>query len=220
MKPIGAIPAVMLGFLVSSPGSWAQGSRLISLDFALVELKEAGSLSKLCKSNNNIKECFYAVGEWKPTQLERAKMQAHSCFDRCGLDVFGFYKDTETSREVPAVRTKDFDPSAPSRGFEAIFYPVALRVFRYEGCARCSLIYQYPSKVTAKVGAQSYDLPILARGGYYIPSALRRALVQNPSTPLTLDALTTEGSYVVNISQKTITEYVKMLTLLKYDEVL
>ena len=220
MKGLHLLPVGVLGLLAISLGSQAQENRQISLDFALVELKEAGSLSKLCELNKNIKECFYAVGEWKPAQLERAKMQAHSCFDRCGLDVFGFYKDPVNSREIPAVRTKDFDPSAPSRGFEAVFYPVALRLFRYEGCARCSLVYQYPTKVVARLGGQAYDLPILARGGYYIPSPLRRALVHNPAIPLTLDAVTTDGSFVMNISQKTITEYVKMLTLLKYNEVL
>ena len=136
------------------------------------------------------------------------------------LDVFGFYKDPDTSREIPAIRTKDFDGSAPSRGFEAVFYPVALRLFRYEGCAGCALIYQYPTKVTAQINGQSYGLPILARGGYYIPSGLRRAIINAPSSPLTLRATTSEGDYTVNISIKAVSEYAKMLRLLQYDKVL
>ena len=136
------------------------------------------------------------------------------------LDVFGFYKDPDTSREIPAIRTKDFDGSAPSRGFEAVFYPVALRLFRYEGCAGCALIYQYPTKVTAQINGQSYGLSILARGGYYIPSGLRRAIINTPSSPLTLRATTSEGDFMVNISTKAVSEYAKMLRLLQYDKVL
>jgi hypothetical protein len=136
------------------------------------------------------------------------------------LDVFGFYKDSDTSREIPAVRTKDFDAAAPSRGFEAVFYPVALRLFRYEGCAGCALIYQYPTKVTAKINGQSFAMPIIARGGYYVPSGLRRAIISSPSSALSFDVTTSEGDYTMNISSKAVKEYAKMLRLLKYDQVL
>ena len=198
----------------------AQGFRSTSLDQNIIALKEARSLAALCVRDPQIRECRYAIGEWKPEELERAKLEVPICFDQCMLDVFGFYKDPDTSREIPAIRTKDFDGSAPSRGFEAVFYPVALRLFRYEGCAGCALIYQYPTKVTAQINGQSYGLPILARGGYYIPSGLRRAIINTPSSLLTLRATTSEGDFMVNISTKVVSEYAKMLRLLQYDKVL
>jgi hypothetical protein len=198
----------------------AQGFRSTSLDQNIIALKEARSLAALCVRDPQIRECRYAIGEWKPEELERAKLEVPICFDQCMLDVFGFYKDPDTSREIPAIRTKDFDGSAPSRGFEAVFYPVALRLFRYEGCAGCALIYQYPTKVTAQINGQSYGLPILARGGYYIPSGLRRAIINTPSSLLTLRATTSEGDFMINISTKAVSEYAKMLRLLQYDKVL
>lgn len=200
--------------------AYAQGFQSISLDYRIVALREAGSLAALCSRQPQIKECRFAIGEWKPHELERVKLEAPACFDQCMLDVFGFYKDSETRREIPAVRTKDFDAAAPSRGFEATFYPVALRLFRYEGCAGCALIYQYPTKVTARIGVQSFSLPTLARGGYYVPSVLRRAIISSPGTPLSLQATTSDGEFTVNISSKTVGEYAKMLRLLKYDQVL
>ena len=197
-----------------------QSARSVSLDQRVVELKEARSLSALCQQEPQIKECRFAIGEWKPAELERVKLEAPACFDQCMLDVFGFYKDPDTSREIPAVRTKDFDGAAPSRGFEVTFYPVAMRLLRYEGCAGCALIYQYPTKVTALINGQSYNMPILARGGYYVPSGLRRAVLASPSSALVLDARTTEGQFKVNISAKALNAYAEMLRLLQYDKVL
>ena len=167
-----------------------------------------------------MKECQFAIGEWKAADLERVKLEAPACFDQCMLDVFGFYKDPDTSREIPAVRTKDFDGAAPSRGFEVTFYPIAMRLLRYEGCAGCALIYQYPTKVTAQINGQSYNMPILARGGYYVPSGLRRAILASPSSVLVLDARTTEGQFKFNISAKALNAYAEMLRLLQYDNVL
>lgn len=197
-----------------------QTSRSVSLDQKVVELKEARSLAALCSQEPQIKECQFAIGEWKSSELERAKMEAPSCFDQCMLDVFGFYKDPDTSREIPAVRTKDFDGAAPSRGFEVTFYPVAIRLLRYEGCAGCALIYQYPTKVTARINGQSFVLPNIARGGYYVPSGLRRAILASSLSPLTFDTRTTEGQYTVNISAKALSAYAEMLRLLNYDKVL
>jgi len=197
-----------------------QTTRSVSLDQKVVELKEARSLAALCAQEPQIKECQFAVGEWKPEELERAKMEAPTCFDQCMLDVFGFHKDPETSREIPAVRTKDFDGAAPSRGFEVTFYPVAIRLLRYEGCAGCALIYQYPTKVIARINGQSFALPIISRGGYYVPSGLRRAILASPSSQLTFDARTTEGQFTVNISSKALKAYAEMLRLLNYDKVL
>ena len=198
---------------------FVQAFKPTSLDQNIVLLKESGSLAALCAKDPEIKECKFAIGEWKPNELERAKLEVPMCFDQCMLDVFGFYKDPDTSREIPAVRTKDFDGSAPSRGFEAVFYPVALRLFRYEGCAGCALIYQYPTKVIAKLNSQSYSLPMLVRGGYYIPSSLRRAMIHSQNSPLTLQATTSEGDFTVNISAIASGEYTKMLRLLHYDKV-
>ncbi len=215
-----ALATSFLATVLSLTAAQAQSFRSTSLDYNIVALKGSRSLAAPCVKDPQIKECHFAIGAWKPEELERVKLEVPICFDQCMLDVFGFYKDPETSREIPAVRTKDFDSSAPSRGFEAVFYPVALRLFRYEGCAGCALIYQYPTKVTAQINGQSYGLPILARGGYYIPSGLRRAIINAPSSPLTLRATTSEGDFMVNISTKAVGEYAKMLRLLQYDQVL
>lgn len=212
--------AVSLFTCVGTFPVFGQSARSVSLDQRVFELKEARSLAALCQQEPQIKECQFAIGEWKSAQLERVKLEAPACFDQCMLDVFGFYKDPDTSREIPAVRTKDFDGAAPSRGFEVTFYPVAMRLLRYEGCAGCALIYQYPTKVTARINGQSYSMPILARGGYYVPSGLRRAILASPSSALVLDARTTEGQFKVNISAKALSAYAEMLRLLKYDQVL
>jgi hypothetical protein len=217
---VSSIIALSMLALVSSQPAISQSVRSTSLDYNVVALKEARSLSALCAQYPQIKECRFAIGEWKPEELERVKLEVPICFDQCMLDVFGFYKDSDTSREIPAVRTKDFDAAAPSRGFEAVFYPVALRLFRYEGCAGCALIYQYPTKVTAKINGQSFAMPIIARGGYYVPSGLRRAIISSPSSALSFDVTTSEGDYTMNISSKAVKEYAKMLRLLKYDQVL
>lgn len=211
---------LLLADIWALPGYGQQTLRSVSLDQRVVELQEARSLAALCRQDPLIKECQFAIGEWKPAELERIKLEAPSCFDQCMLDVFGFYKDPDTSREIPAVRTKDFDGGAPSRGFEVTFYPVAMRLLRYEGCAGCALIYQYPTKVTAQFNGHSYSMTILARGGYYVSSGLRRAIIASPSAALVLDARTTEGQFKVNISARALNAYAEMLRLLKYDQVL
>jgi len=191
-----------------------------SLDNYVGELKAARSLANLCQQIPSIKECKVVIGDWTPEALERAKMEAPICYDQCMLDVFGFYKDPETLREIPAVRTKDFDASAPSRGFEITFYPVALNLVSYEGCAGCSLIFQYPIKLIAKFGGNLYPLPMVSRGGFYIPSSLRQAILSGPALPLVFQATTSEGQFDVNISSKALAGYVKMLHTLRYHLVL
>ena len=193
---------------------------LVSLDQRLLELQAAGSLKSLCERTNDIKECVYGIGEWKPRELERVKMLTHACFDKCMLDVFGFYRDHRTGRDIPAVRTKDFDGAAPSRGFEVTIYPVAMRVFRYEGCAGCELTYQYPLRLKAVVGKNTpVELPMTSRGGYYVPGKFRRLVLDRPNDEVTLQAVTSEGEFNIKISSKTLASYRRMLTKLNYAKV-
>ena len=188
-----------------------------TLDNFLVELKRERSLTSLCKKDLKILECQKAIGGWKPEKFERVKLEVPACFDQCMLDAFGFYRDSQSGKDIPAVRTKDFDASAPSRGFEATLFPVAVKIFRYEGCAGCALTYQYPTKLVAEHGKNTFNLPLLARGGYYLPSTLRKAILKDPSKELQFRAKTIEGEFIMEISEKSISEYTKMLKLLEYD---
>ncbi len=188
-----------------------------TLDNFLLELKREKSLTSLCKKNLKILECKKAIGEWKPEKFERAKLEVPTCFDQCMLDAFGFYRNSQSGKEIPAVRTKDFDASAPSRGFEATLFPIAIKIFRYEGCAGCALTYQYPTKLVAEHGENTFELTILTRGGYYLPATLRRSILRDPSKELQFRAKTTEGEFIMEISAKAVSEYIKMLKLLKYD---
>ena len=188
-----------------------------TLDNFLVELKRERSLTSLCKKDLKILECQKAIGGWKPEKFERVKLEVPACFDKCMLDAFGFYRDSQSGKDIPAVRTKDFDASAPSRGFEATLFPVAVKIFRYEGCAGCALTYQYPTKLVAEHGKNTFNLPLLTRGGYYLPSTLRKSILNDPSKELQFRAKTTEGEFIMEISEKSISEYTKMLKLLEYD---
>jgi len=188
-----------------------------TLDNFLVELKKERSLTSLCKKDLKILECQKAIGSWKPEKFERVKLEVPVCFDQCMLDAFGFYRDSQSGKDIPAVRTKDFDASAPSRGFEATLFPVAIKIFRYEGCAGCALTYQYPTKLVAEHGKNTFNLSLLTRGGYYLPSTLRKSILKDPSKALQFRAKTTEGEFIMEISEKSISEYTKMLKLLKYD---
>ena len=163
-----------------------------TLDNYLPELKDAGSLSNFCKKYVDIFECKRGIGEWKPRELESVKMNSLICFNKCPLDVFGFYRNSATGRDMPAVRTKDFDGSAPSRGHEITFYPVAVKIFRYEGCSGCELTYTYPTGVKANFNGIIFSLPRLTRGGYYIPARLRNMLAKEPSGKLVLKSRTTK----------------------------
>ena len=196
------------------------GQSKASLDEHLAELKAAGSLAALCRQQPAIRECQIAIGEWKPAQLEQAKLQAPICYDRCDVDVFGFYRDPESRRDIPAVRTKDFDGAAPSRGFDVTLYPVAIQVVRYEGCAGCALIYQYPMSVAINASGKSFVLPRLTREGFYMPAAARRALLSAPDQSVTLSVTTAEGDSVVRLSSKAHSAYRKMLRILSYDNIL
>ena len=139
-----------------------------TLDNYLPELKDARSLSNFCKNYVDIFECKRGIGEWKPRALESVKMNSLICFDKCPLDVFGFYRNSATGRDMPAVRTKDFDGSAPSRGHEITFYPVAVKIFRYEGCSGCELTYTYPTGVKANFNGIIFSL-ILSSSANTLP---------------------------------------------------
>lgn len=217
MRKVFALLPIVLGVLI---GGQVLGQGKASLDDHLVELKAAGSLAALCRQKPTIRECQIAIGEWKPAQLEQVKLLAPVCYDQCDVDIFGFYRDPEARRDIPAVRTKDFDGAAPSRGFEVTLYPVAIQVVRYEGCAGCALIYQYPMSVAINAGGQSFALPRLTREGFYVPAAARRALLSAPNQSVTLSVTTAEGESVVRLSSKAHSAYRKMLRVLSYDSIL
>ena len=82
--------AVALSTVFVAVNVRAQGFQSASLDYRIVELKEARSLAALCAKDPQIKECRFAIGEWKPNELERVKLEVPACFDQCMLDVFGF----------------------------------------------------------------------------------------------------------------------------------
>ena len=219
---------LLIAFFLA-PGSVLATSNLAladanTLDNYLPELKDEGSLSNLCKKYVDISECKRGVGEWKSRELESVKMNSLICFDKCPLDVFGFYRNSVTGRDMPAVRTKDFDGSAPSRGHEITFYPVAVKIFRYEGCSGCELTYTYPTGVKANFNGTVFSLPRLTRGGYYIPARLRNMLAKEPSGKLILESRTTKvfkGSggkreEEVRISSKAVSEISRMLRTLSF----
>jgi len=153
-------------------------------------------------------------------------MDSLICFDRCPLDTFGFYRNHTSGQDMPAVRTKDFDGSAPSRGHEVTMYPIAFRVFRYEGCAGCELTYTYPQRLFASYGGQDYSLPRISRSGFYIPKDLRKRIASNPLLSLKLRSSTVKvfkgaragKEEVIRIPEKALKAYSQMLRTLKFDQ--
>lgn len=223
MKQLLLFPFLLASSSVLLTSSFAFADTNI-LDNYLPELKTEGSLLGFCEKYVDVLECRIGIGEWKPRQLESIKMNSLICFDKCPLDRFGFYRNSETGRDIPAVRTKDFDGSAPSRGHEVIFYPVAVKVYRYEGCSGCELTYTYPINLEANYNGRIFELPRLARGGYYIPLTLRNLIAENSTGKLVLKSRTTKvfkgsggkKSEDVRISSKTMSELAKMLNTLQF----
>ena len=114
------------------------------LDDAFHLIKQAGGLTQLCTSNPRIAECKFAIGKWKPQELERVKAMAPYCYEQCEYDQYGFVKSSSGGSEFPMVVTKDFDGSSASRGVEFFMFPVALTTYKYDGCVGCSLIKKIP----------------------------------------------------------------------------
>ena len=232
MKCMSWASAVMGLVLAGCFSASAQEDRKIniggqgkSLDDYILDLKSEGSLEKFCEKFPGVNECIYGIGSWKSEEIERVKMSSLVCFDQCPLDEFGFYRNHASGVDIPAVRTKDFDGSAPSRGHMVTMYPIALKVIRYEGCAGCELTYTYPLRLVARFAGRSYQLPRISRSGFYVPSALRRQIALNPSLPFSLSSSTTKvykgaksgQEEVISFSKKAMASYSEMLSLLKFN---
>jgi hypothetical protein len=77
------IAATTAAALLAGAAAQGQSFKATSLDQNIIRLKEARSLAALCGKEPEIKECRYAIGEWKPEELERAKLEVPICFDQC-----------------------------------------------------------------------------------------------------------------------------------------
>ena len=195
-----------------------------SLDNYIVKLKSLGSLSLLCEEIPSIRECVNGIGRWRPGELNKIKMNSLICFDQCPLDQFGFYRNHVTGVDVPAVRTKDFDGSAPSRGHLVTMYPIAMKVVRYEGCAGCELTYTYPLRLIATHAGKDYQLPRISRSGFYVPSRLREKIAQSPNSSFVLKTSTSKvymgakagKEETISFSKRAMNSYAEMLRLLKF----
>ena len=196
-----------------------------SLDDYVFRLKSEGSLERFCEKFPDVNECIFGIGSWKSEEIGRVKMESLVCFDQCPLDEFGFYRNNVSGLDIPAVRTKDFDGSAPSRGHMVTMYPIAFKVIRYEGCAGCELTYTYPLRLVANFAGRNYQLPRISRSGFYVPSALRREIALNPDLPFSLSSSTTKvykgaksgQKETIFFSKKAMKSYSEMLRLLKFD---
>ena len=191
-----------------------------SLDSYAAEIKIYGGLSKLCSQLPGIDICKYAVGDWKPNELERVKALSPYCIESCGYDAFGFVRTSSNEREYPVVKTKDFDPSAPNRGTEASLYPVAIEIVKYEGCSGCPLIKSFPLKAEITSPGTKIELPSLGRGTFYIPSEFRRRVLNGSIKVGAIISYTlSRSSEDMRLSTAAIDEYAKMLRSLSYDKI-
>lgn len=189
-----------------------------SLDERITEVKGHGGLAGFCISNPTVYECKTAVGEWKPHALERIKSQSIQCIDVCPLDTFGFVYTPQGSRVFPQVFTKDFDASAPSRGVEFRFFPVAVEILKYEGCSGCPLVKRSPVAVQARTKNAQVDLQLLGYGVFYLSTAFRRLALASSSseTGIQMSIDFGKSKEIRNISPDAIREYAKMLEVLNY----
>jgi len=195
-------------------------TRAQSLDSYAAEIKIYGGLSKLCSQLPGIDVCRYAVGEWKPNELERVKALSPYCIESCGYDIFGFVRTSSNEREYPVVKTKDFEPSAPTRGTEASLYPVAIEIVKYEGCSGCPLIKSFPLKAEIKSPGAKIEMQSLGRGTFYIPSEFRRrALNGSIKDGVVISYTLSRNSEEMQLSAAAIEEYAKMLRSLSYDKI-
>ena len=191
-----------------------------SLDRHYDEIKTYGGLTALCKAKAEIDECSIAIGEWKPALLEKVKAVSPFCIDTCKHDMFAFVQSSVGDREYPMVATKDFTPSAVSRGVEVNLFPVAVKLFHYRACNGCNHVQTFPAKLTAELSGSTLQMPMIGRGIFYIPSQFRRYVAANPSKAITLSLELPDGEKVsARLSVKALQEYSKMLRALDYDKV-
>ena len=190
------------------------------LDDTFHLIKQAGGLTRLCTSNPRITECEYAIGKWKPQELERVKAMAPYCYEQCEYDQYGFVKSSSGEAEFPMVVTKDFDGSSASRGVEFFMYPVALTTYKYDGCVGCSLTKRYPNRVDIVKGNRHLiQLPRLSRGTFYMTSEAREYAMRSASSSedMVMRLSFNEDIETRRISKKALAAYSLMLTSLKYD---
>jgi len=190
------------------------------LDDAFHLIKQAGGLTQLCTSNPRINECKYAIGKWKPQELERVKAMAPYCYEQCEYDQYGFVKSSSGGSEFPMVVTKDFDGSSASRGVEFFMYPVALTTYKYDGCVGCSLVKRYPNRVDIVKGNRRFiQLPRLSRGTFYMTTEAREYAMRSSrsSEDMVMRLSFNEEIETRRISEKALTAYSLMLKSLKYD---
>ena len=190
------------------------------LDDAFHLIKQAGGLTQLCTSNPGINECKYAIGKWKPQELERVKAMAPYCYEQCEYDQYGFVKSSSGGAEFPMVVTKDFDGSSASRGVEFFMYPVALTTYKYDGCVGCSLTKRFPNRVDIVQGNRHFiQLPRLSRGTFYMTSEAREYEMRSArsSEDMVMRLSFNEDIETRRISKKALAAYSLMLSSLKYD---
>ena len=190
------------------------------LDDTFHLIKQAGGLTQLCMSNPRITECKYAIGKWKPNELERVKAMAPYCYEKCEYDQYGFVKSSSGGADFPMVVTKDFDGSSASRGVEFLMYPVALTTYKYDGCVGCSLTKRYPNRVDIIRGSMRLiQLPRLSRGTFYMTQEARAYAISTSrsSGDMLVRLSFNDDTETRRISKKALAAYSLMLSSLKYD---
>jgi hypothetical protein len=193
-------------------------ARAETLDNRYQEIRSSGGLKSFCLANPQVEECAVGIGEWKPAALEKVKISAPQCFDTCPLDLFGFAKSADGSKEFPRISTKDFDGISASRGVEFELYPVALTALRYEGCTGCPLIKTSPIAASMETGSSIVQLPLVGYGTFYLPRAARSLLlskgITDSSAEITL--IFAKDKEIRRVSSKALREYAKMMQALNY----
>ena len=171
-------------------------------------------------SNPRITECKYAIGKWKPHELERVKAMAPYCYEKCEYDQYGFVKSSSGGADFSMVVTKDFDGSSTSRGVEFLMYPVALTTYKYDGCVGCSLAKRYPNRVDIIRGSMRLiQLPRLSRGTFYMTQEARAYAISTSrsSGDMLVRLSFNDDTETRRISKKALAAYALMLSSLKYD---
>ncbi len=189
-----------------------------SLDLRYTELKTYGGLASFCVSNPKVDECMFAIGDWKPLQLEKIKNSSIQCIDVCPLDIFGFVRSSDGQREYASVATKDFDAGSPSRGVAFKLFPIAVEILKYEGCAGCPLIQTSPISAYLLISSGKVELPLIGYGVFYLPQAARKVMVANglSELPGTVEIEFANSKEIRTLSGKSLSQYAKMTATLNY----